>query len=340
MSIPYVSVIIPVYGVEKYIKRCLESVINQTLKNIEIIIVNDDTKDNSMEICYEYAKIDSRIKVYNKENEGLGLTRNYGIERASGEYIAFIDSDDYVSLNMCEVLYDCAKKKNADVVYGGIYTDNNSGKIVAKPCVNIETIWKDNEIKDLLLDFIATEPNAKKDTIMEVSVWKALFRKSIFEENNIKFVSERQFISEDIIFDIDFFLNSKCIVAIPNCIYYYCLNDNSLTKVFRTDRFQKVKVLYKEIIRKLKGYYKDEEIYLRTDRFLIARARTNARQIIKNRNSIGKSSTNKALLEICNDYELQNILAEYSINKLPLKYFLVALLMKYKKIRLLKMILR
>lgn len=335
-----VSIIVPVYNVEKYIQRCLESLVNQTLEDIEILIINDNTPDNSMKICEEYAKQDNRIKIFSKENEGLGLTRNYGIERANGEYIAFVDSDDYVSKDMCEVLYNAAKKNNADIVYGGIFYDDNNGKIVKSPCVEEEIIWKDNEVKSLLLDFIATKPEEKKDTIMEVSVWKTLFRKEIFDRYNIRFVSERQFISEDVIFDIDFFMKSKCIVAIPECVYYYCVNPNSLSKVFRTDRFKKVKILYDEVIRRLSMYYNKEEIQLRTDRFLIARARSNARKIIKHRKIIGKEDTKKAIKEIIEDKDLVNILKRYPINKLPKKYALVAYIMKWKLIKILEIVLR
>lgn len=335
-----VSIIVPVYNVEKYIERCLKSLVNQTLKEIEILIINDNTPDNSMSICEEYAKNDDRIKIYSKENEGLGLTRNYGIERATGEYIAFVDSDDYVSENMCEVLYNTAKKHDADIVYGGIYYDDNNGNIKKKECVTKETIWEGEKVKSLLLDFIATKPEEPLDTIMEVSVWKALFKKSIFDKYNIRFVSERQFISEDVIFDIDFFMKSNYIVAIPECVYYYCVNPNSLSKVFRTDRFKKVKILYDEIIRKLTKYYTKDEIQLRTDRFLIARARFNAKKIIKHRKILGKKETKKAIKEIVEDEELRKIFNRYPISKLPKKYALVAYIMKRKLIGILEIILK
>ena len=94
-----ISVIVPVYNVEKYLKQCLDSIVNQTYKNLEIIIVNDGTKDNSMKIVEEYLQ-DKRIKVINKENGGLSSARNIGIKEATGDYISFIDSDDYISLNM------------------------------------------------------------------------------------------------------------------------------------------------------------------------------------------------------------------------------------------------
>lgn len=336
-----VSIIVPVYNVEQYLDRCLKSLVNQTMKDIEILIINDGTLDNSMDVCEKYAKLDNRIKIYNKENEGLGLTRNYGITRAIGEYVCFVDSDDYVDINMCEILYNSAKKYDADAIYGGIFYDDNNNKIVKKPCVNAITVWKgQDEVKELLLDFIATEPNKKRDTIMEVSVWKALFKRSILVEKNILFVSERQFISEDVIFDIDYFLNCNCIVAIPECIYYYCLNQKSLSKTFRGDRFEKVKILYDEIYRKLGNQYPKDVLQLRTDRFLIARARTNAKQIIQHIKIIGEDEATKALKKICEDKKLVDILNRYPIIRLPKKYALVAYLMKYRKYNLIKKILK
>lgn len=335
-----VSIIVPVYNVEKYIDRCLKSLVNQTLKDIEILIINDGTPDNSMKVCEKYAKNDNRIKIFNKENEGLGLTRNYGIKRANGEYIAFVDSDDYVALDMCENLYKAAIENKADVVYGGVLYDD-SKNIYSKRKIKNKIIWKGKkEIKSLLLDFISTLPSCKNDTIMEVSVWKAIFRKRIFAENNINFVSERQFISEDIIFDIDFFLKAETIVEIPNYVYYYVCNPNSLSKAFRSDRFKKVKILYDKIINKINKYYPSDVWQLRTDRFLISRARTNIKKIIKHRNILGKDKTMEALKEICNDRELQKILHRYPIFKLPFKYAIVAYLIRMKKYKILEIIFR
>lgn len=114
--LPKVSVIIPVYKAEKYLNRCLESLVNQTLREIEIILVDDGSPDNSGKICDEYAKIDNRVKVIHKENSGVSSARNVGLENATGEYIAFVDADDYVELNAYEELYSKAKKTDADAV--------------------------------------------------------------------------------------------------------------------------------------------------------------------------------------------------------------------------------
>ena len=110
-----VSVIVPVFNTEKYLKKCVDSILNQSLKNIEIIFIDDGSNDNSLGILEEYAKIDKRIKIISKLNEGQGVARNIGIKSAIGEYIAFVDSDDFIQINMLEKLYSYSKNKNLDI---------------------------------------------------------------------------------------------------------------------------------------------------------------------------------------------------------------------------------
>lgn len=128
MNQPLISVIIPVYGVEKYISQCLESVINQTYKNLEIIVVNDGTKDRSADIAKEYAAKDSRIKVYDFQNGGLSVARNRGLEIATGEYISYLDSDDWLDTKMYETLLETAMKNEADMVKCGIIETNGAAE--------------------------------------------------------------------------------------------------------------------------------------------------------------------------------------------------------------------
>lgn len=111
-----ISIIVPVYNVERYLEKCVNSIINQTYKNLEIILVDDGATDSSGNMCDELAKSDNRIKVYHKENGGLSDARNYGVERATGDYIGFVDSDDYIDSEMYEELYEAIKKENVDVV--------------------------------------------------------------------------------------------------------------------------------------------------------------------------------------------------------------------------------
>lgn len=115
MNSELISIIVPVYNVEQYLEKCVNSIINQTYKNLEIILVDDGATDSSGKLCDELAKIDNRIKVYHKENGGLSDARNYGVERATGDYIGFVDSDDYIDAEMYEKLYEAIKKENVDV---------------------------------------------------------------------------------------------------------------------------------------------------------------------------------------------------------------------------------
>ena len=115
MTKELISIIVPVYNVEKYLKKCVDSIVNQTYKNLEIILVDDGATDNSVKICDELVELDNRIKVYHKKNGGLSDARNYGVERATGDYIGFVDSDDYIDAEMYERLYEAIKKENVDV---------------------------------------------------------------------------------------------------------------------------------------------------------------------------------------------------------------------------------
>ena len=155
-----VSVIVPVYNVEKYIRKCMESLVNQTLKEIEIIVVNDGTKDNSMNIVKEFKeKYPDKIVCLEKENGGLSDARNFAIPFAKGEYIAFLDSDDYVEKNMYEDMYELAKKENSDMV-------------------ECDFFW---EYPDKIKEDIGVIYNCKKEMLEKVRVvaWNKLIKRDI-----------------------------------------------------------------------------------------------------------------------------------------------------------------
>lgn len=123
-----VTVVIPIYNVEKYLNRCIESVVGQTYKNLEIILVDDESPDNCPQICESWKDRDNRIKVVHKKNAGLGYARNTGIDCATGEYICFVDSDDYIATDMVEKTYKCAEQYNADIVLYGYNVVDSNGK--------------------------------------------------------------------------------------------------------------------------------------------------------------------------------------------------------------------
>ena len=327
-NIPKVSIIVPVYNVEKYIDRCLDSLIHQTLKDIEIIIINDGSTDRSFEICEKYAEKDSRIKLYSKENEGLGLTRNYGIKRAAGTYIAFLDSDDYIDKDFYEKLYFNIKKMNNDIVFACIKTKFLDGSI------GIGTIPFHKDItsaKNVMYSMLHVE-NIKEynKNYMPICVWRSLYKKEIIEKYNIIFESERKFISEDILFNIDYLMHSKQASFVYDTYYYYCLNSNSLTTKYKPERFELAIVLYKEIINRLSKYGEYKKVKKGLYGFFLGYVRGAIKQEVF---CMQKSKKEKyiRIKEILNNSYVQEALKQESNETFRRKTY--DLLMKKKKIR-------
>ena len=249
-----VSIIVPIYNVEKYFLRCMDSLMNQTLKEIEIILVDDGSPDSCPKKCDEFAALDVRIKVIHKLNGGLGFARNSGLEIATGEFVAFVDSDDYVDLNMYETLYNQAKIHNLDTLFCGF--NNVDSKNYIHPVSEVDSLKifdSQQKIENFLLDMIGTEPNYPVDRKYQMSVWHAIYSRNSIENNSIRFCSEKEFISEDIIFHIDYLQKVNKIGILPEALYNYCDNADSasLSGSYRKDRFERYIILYEEICSRL-----------------------------------------------------------------------------------------
>ncbi len=244
-----VSIIVPIYKVEKYIDKCIKSLQSQTLKDIEIILVDDGSPDNCPSICDKYAQSDPRIKVIHKKNEGLGFARNSGLEIATGEYIGFVDSDDFVSDKMYEQLYTKAKSGDYDCVYSGeieYYSENITREIKRVP---LDSIFEGKSLIEFKLDMISSDFVECKEQKYGAFVWCAIYRRSLIVDNCINFFSEREFVSEDFIFQMDFLEHSKKVLYVSDCFYYYRQNNNSsLTKTFLTEKFERFKSLRKKML--------------------------------------------------------------------------------------------
>lgn len=251
---PKVSVIIPIYNVEKYLDQCVHSAINQTLQDIEIILVDDESPDACPVMCDDYAKKDSRIKVVHKKNGGLGFARNSGIDIATGEYVTFLDSDDFVDLNTYEHLYNIAKANSLDAIYYKFKRFTNENEVQPGIAITDTKKYTGDDIKELMLDIIASEPTAKVDHKIQCSSCTAMYRMDIIEGNNVRFHSERELISEDMIFNLDFLQHSCCVAFNNGEYYHYRMNLSSLTSAVRTDRVEKNHFMYMYIKEHLKSW--------------------------------------------------------------------------------------
>ena len=216
-----VSVIVPVYNSEKYLEICLDSLEKQTLDSIEFIVIDDGSTDKSYDIMQKYAKKDKRFKIYSKENEGVGKTRNLGIKLAKGEYIGFVDSDDYVSNDYFGELYNVAKKYDADVSITSnvIYVKGNEHQRKWRAISKVDNKEFFNDLSFLIDD--AGEQ------------WDKIYKKSFLKKNIIKSYEERLWF-EDIWFSTLVAIYAKKIVIDTKGVYFYNVREGSLSAVWDT----------------------------------------------------------------------------------------------------------
>lgn len=229
--IPKISIIIPCYKVEKYLDRCVKSVVNQTFRDIEIILVDDCSPDEVPQMCDGWAKKDNRIKVIHKTvNQDLGFARNTGLEVAKGDYVAFVDADDYVEEDMYDKLYNEAIAYDSDIVFCGMKQERTQGNFVPVRDVTEKKIFTKAELQELSIRYF--DPKVGRKLIM--SVWHSVYRRSLISD--IRFYSEREVCSEDLPFQVMAINRAETVLYIPDTLYYYCLNANSLSHTFNFDK--------------------------------------------------------------------------------------------------------
>ena len=210
-----VSVVMPVYNAEKYLAKSIESMLGQTLKEIELILVNDGSKDKSLKICEEYKSKDNRVNVIDKKNEGACIARNTGIEKAKGKYIQLVDADDYIENNMLEEQYELAEKTNAEVVMCGMKFDIHQKN---EQVVTSESHYKDmvlnsqEEIKTIFMDLF--------DNLLFNYTHNKLYNAEFLKSNNLKFI-EWLPIDQDTNFNIDIFKELNKLTISTKSYYHY-----------------------------------------------------------------------------------------------------------------------
>lgn len=228
MDTPKISVVIPCYNVEKYLHQCLDSVVNQTLKELEIICVNDGSKDSTLSIIQEYANNDSRIRIIDKPNGGYGESMNRGFDMATGEYIGIIESDDYAELDMFEKLYACAKQHELDVVKSGFFyyyskpEERNIPNPIASWVTSCRTFCPTTDFhsKMEMVEFFNIKP----------TIWSAIYRKSFIRENNIRFHETPGASYQDASFNFKVWVCAKRVRLMQECFLHY-RQDNEASSI-------------------------------------------------------------------------------------------------------------
>lgn len=207
-----ISVIIPVYNTEKFLKQCLGSVVNQTYKNLEILIIDDGSPDKSDAVYKQFALQDNRIKIIKQKNAGISAARNTGLKFASGQWVHFIDSDDYLDIDYYEKMMNAVYDVNPDIIAGGVISQNSE-------LYNIQ-------YKTTCVLFTKTEKFLVTKALKNCTVWRYVFKRDFLQKNNLKFAVGKIF--EDILFIPNAILMANCVVTVPNANYHYVFNKDSL----------------------------------------------------------------------------------------------------------------
>ncbi len=300
-----ISIIVPVYNVEKYLRRCVDSLVTQTYENLEILLIDDGSRDGSLSICREYEKIDSRVRVFHKENEGLGLTRNYGTARAVGDYITFVDSDDYLVPDAMEVLIKKAWETQADIISANMYYKDKPMDVFLP-----ERLYDSDEIQRILMvRMMGNSPNIL-DGFSYTSTAK-LFKRELFAEKKLLFPSERELIWEDLAFSVNAFPVCGAIYITHYPIYYYCFNEGSLTHSYKPHKLDLIMILYRYMTDKIQELELPDEARQRLDNNFIGHIRTCIKLEVY---YAGQNGFRKALANIgdtCRRKDVQRLIRSY-----------------------------
>ncbi len=245
-----VTIVIPIYNTERYLERCIESVINQTYRNLEIILIDDESPDNCPQICDNYAEKDPRIKVIHKKNEGLGMARNTGIDHATGDYICFFDSDDYVEPDTIETCVAAICESNADLVIFG-HDDVTPDMILLEshiPCPP-KNLFSGEEITNTLLPISMTHyMKTGEDWNLTLSACIKFYSMDVIRKSGWRFVSEREIISEDYYSLTELYGHLNRIYVLDRIFYHYTVNNLSLSRSYKPGRLERIKVFYGAIL--------------------------------------------------------------------------------------------
>lgn len=221
------SVIVPIYKVEKYIRQCIESILNQTFTDFELILVDDGSPDGCPSICEEYALKDERVKVIHKDNGGLVSARKTGTEVAKGEYIVAIDGDDFVSLDMLQVFHEIICEKDYDLICCDHYNYFDNGKKIEVHAKGYRKSYLSENIREEIFPQLITAENGKR---FPPSIWAKAFKRHLYCEIQMQ-VPDKIKIGEDSCVTYPYIFKAQSLYIIDKCLYYYRQNNGSMTKL-------------------------------------------------------------------------------------------------------------
>ena len=321
------SVIVPVYNVQKYLDQCVQSVLEQTFADFELILVDDGSTDDSLAKCQLWAEKDSRVKVICQENQGPSQARNNGIAAANGKYITFVDSDDMVDKEMFQLLVTEAEKENLDGVWCTCYRffDDDINTRSARPVRDMLCVGRDEIIKEMVLDMISSDNPAFETP---GTMWGGLYRREIIEKNGLQIVPFKEVGSEDNLFNIQYLPLCQKVRWINKPMVYYRKNTVSISNTIKDYTVPALKNFEKCVLEESKKWNVDQnDVKRRCKRRVINAFSVIAKTIIAN-NSFGNAKTQIKKYIKDNSIDTSFTMAELKNTDLQVAVFWVLLQLK------------
>lgn len=329
-----VSIIVPVYKTKDTLVECVNSLLKQTLEQIEIILVDDGSPDESGNICDSFL-VDERVKVIHKENGGLSSARNAGIKAATGDYVGFVDSDDYVHPDMYRQLYEKIRKHKSDICICSHYTVDAEGNIHEHYFQGLpEKMGREEIIKYLILPLIGAKQGSN-DKEVEGFVWRNLYRRELILDHEFK--SEREYFAEDVVSDLELYIRCKEISIVNKCMYYYRYNGESLSNRYRPN----VCILLNNLLKWEEEYLIKQQLLGQGVDRLYSTGVKLALFSMKNvkKGNLTKKDEKKELQKILEQNMLEKSIRQCAFNAYDLKMKVFILLCRMRMVRILRRIL-
>lgn len=322
---PLVSVIVPIYNVEKYLDECITTILSQTYENLDIILIDDESPDRCPQICDEYARKDSRIRVIHKKNGGLGFARNCGLDIAKGKYVLFADSDDYLAETAVETLVRFASEYDAQYVKGAFSKIDDTKTILFEKTQKFK-VFNENTIEYELRPRMLGSSPSKSDSI-EMSVWASLYDMDIINSNNLRFDSERSLVCEDLPFNLSYLAHCTTALMITEKIYYYRYNPNSLSARYVPNKFDRIVDMMNQIQTRFPELTKREQVRLARLFFVFLRKYL---KFELSQSNVSKWEIMAGMRKICENSTTKQFINDYPIHLLPFRQKIFLRLVKEK----------
>ena len=328
-----ISIIVPAYNVEKYISKCLDSIVEQTYKNIEIIVINDGSRDGTLNILKEYKEKDNRVIIIDKQNAGVSQARNDGLKKATGNYILFVDGDDWINKNTCEVTFNKIIETNADIVMFS-YVREYDNKSINKSQLDDNQIFEGQLLKEKvyrrLVGPYIKEELAHPEKLSSFSpIWGKLYKAELFQGHTFRDIKEIGSSGEDTYLNIEIMPNVKKLVYIKEFYYHYRKNnESSITKSVDMTIHEKGILHYNELKKLIQKQNVDKSFYEALDNFFAINIIAESMTVISRKGS--SKEKKEALKSILNDKTYIECIKKLDTSSMPIHWKLYFYTAKHK----------